>query len=671
MENKYLKLYKKIIIVAGSIFLLTSILMFYHESISPEWKNNQRSYDDFFQTIDTLNGESHLTMGLRQIEIEEFNHTDRCITCHLGIDKIDQKSTTLSFASHPGDMFRSHDLASFGCTLCHVGNGRSLKYNETCNPDYIIDWRPVESSCSKCHLTFYDSSLSTRLPKDIVKGRSLLYKSGCLGCHKLRHVGGRFGPDLTELGDKIRQGYDFKNIQGKKSIFNWHREHFANPEKVSPGTIMPDFSFDPGQIESLTTLVLGFSEPKLPFRYYDLSVLSEFKGERKKLDAESTYTLICSACHEQEGLGRKYEKNIFGVPGLANPDFQAAASLEMISFIIQEGRGSKYMPSWKARHSGLKDDELLQLTERIRNLWRSGQTFAEVRAASYNILEGNQIYLDNCSTCHQNDKSGGIGPSLNSKSFGSFASEKFLFTTLMNGRPNTAMPSWTRFDAEALHSIIRYLQPRAKNVIERQTTEVSNSRIKKGQDIYHYHCSRCHGEEGNGGIGPAILKRGFLKAASDEFIIGIVKTGRGHTPMFAAIQNEGDLQDLIHFMRQRQTFIGEYIHPGPTLGDPGSGKKIFQKLCSDCHGKLGEGIKATALNNQEFLNAATNGYLLATMTMGRENTPMPEWGKTTDEHKALSTKVRHDLAAFIRQWQILTIKRETTDPIYRLLTPEK
>ncbi len=666
MENKYLKLYKKIVSASALVFLIIMIFMFFNEVISPEWKQHQDTYVELSSINDSLKSEAQLLTGLRQIEIKEFNHTDRCITCHLHIDKNNDESEDLPFSGHPGKMLDSHDLASFGCTLCHVGNGRSLIYDETCNPESIVDWKPVKSNCSECHLAFFANTRRTRLPEVTKQGLNMVYQSGCLGCHKLRHVGGRFGPDLTALGDKIRQGYSFKTIRGKKSIYNWHREHFAEPGTISPGTIMPDFSLDHSQIETLTTLVLGFSRPNLPFRYYDLTVLSEFKGERNNLNADETYALICSACHGQQGLGREYKNNIFGVPGLANPDFQAAASLDMISFMIQEGRSNRYMQSWKARHSGLNDVELLELTRRIRDLRRIRPTFQEVRSASYNISNGYKLYLDHCSTCHQEDKSGGIGPSLNSQSFTLLASDNFLYTTLTEGRANTAMPSWTRFDATTLHGLIRYLQPNERKINESQATEMNATSIANGQNIYHYHCSRCHGEEGNGGIGPGILKRGFLQAASNAFIIGTVKTGRSHTPMFGVIQNDDAMQDLIRFMRHRQTMIQDYIDPGPTLGNPDSGKKLFQKYCSDCHGQLGEGVKAPALNNQELLNAASNGYFLATITMGRQKTPMPEWGKATEERRALNTKERHDLVAYIRHWQTLTIKREPTDPVYRL-----
>ena len=67
-------------------------------------------------------------------------------------------------------------------------------------------------------------------------------------------------------------------------------------------------------------------------------------------------------------------------------------------------------------------------------------------------------------------------------------------------------------------------------------------------------------------------------------------------------------------------------------------------------------MKAPALNNQEFLNAASNGYLLATITVGRSGTDMPPWGYGDQEHPLLTGKQRQDLVAYIRSFQRIHIK---------------
>ena len=42
------------------------------------------------------------------------------------------------------------------------------------------------------------------------------------------------------------------------------------------------------------------------------------------------------------------------------------------------------------------------------------------------------------------------------------------------------------------------------------------------------------------------------------------------------------------------------------------------------------------MRNQEFLSAATNGYLLATVTLGRRGTAMPPWGRGSSQHRQLA-----------------------------------
>ena len=79
------------------------------------------------------------------------------------------------------------------------------------------------------------------------------------------------------------------------------------------------------------------------------------------------------------------------------------------------------------------------------------------------------------------------------------------------------------------------------------------------------------------------------------------------------------------------------------------------KKCSECHGSAGEGRKAPALNNQEFLNAASNGFLTATLVLGRENTEMPAWSKSTEKTSALIPEQINNLVSYIRDWQTITI----------------
>ena len=52
--------------------------------------------------------------GVREISLPRWNRRDRCPTCHLGLEEISS----------------SHPVETFGCTICHEGNGLSLDKDE-------------------------------------------------------------------------------------------------------------------------------------------------------------------------------------------------------------------------------------------------------------------------------------------------------------------------------------------------------------------------------------------------------------------------------------------------------------------------------------------------------------------------------------------------------------
>lgn len=122
--------------------------------------------------------------------------------------------------------------------------------------------------------------------------------------------------------------------------------------------------------------------------------------------------------------------------------------------------------------------------------------------------------------------------------------------------------------------------------------------------------------------------------------------------LLAFISRMGDLSTKHEALAMRH-----YPSPGPTLGSKERGKELFGTLCAECHRTHGTGLKAPSLNDQVFLNAATNSFLLATITLGRPGTAMPVWVDSTAHHRALTAQQRKDLVAFIRSWQLVHFKQ--------------
>jgi cytochrome c2 len=212
--------------------------------------------------------------------------------------------------------------------------------NRCCRKPYI------QSSCGKCHLSIFSEEQSFEGIAVFREGQKIFNREGCLGCHKARGVGGIIGPDLTEQGEKTRHEYSFQNIETEQTISNWLKEHFRDPEMVSPGSQMLKIDLPEEELDALTTFVLGLAKPDIAFEYFSLETLNEFKGNRSTLNPVRAFSMACSGCHGREGAGKGYEEYKTGVPAILGEDFQRVASPEYIEFTLLKGRSQRDMASW-------------------------------------------------------------------------------------------------------------------------------------------------------------------------------------------------------------------------------------------------------------------------------------------------------------------------------------
>lgn len=181
------------------------------------------------------------------------------------------------------------------------------------------------------------------------------------------------------------------------------------------------------------------------------------------------------------------------------------------------------------------------------------------------VAQGKQLFEQNCVVCHQEDAIGkpGFAPSLTNKELLSIASDKFLLSTIRDGRPGTGMPPWAHLGRDAIVAIGAYLRSfaqlpnRAKEVDAQHETRGDP---QLGKVWFDEICSTCHGMNGDGyiagGTGTAIGLSGFLNKASDGFIRTTIKYGRSNTRMrgfsgVTAIANLSDkeIDDIIAYMR--------------------------------------------------------------------------------------------------------------------------
>lgn len=182
-------------------------------------------------------------------------------------------------------------------------------------------------------------------------------------------------------------------------------------------------------------------------------------------------------------------------------------------------------------------------------------------------VEGQRLYEQNCIFCHQPDAIGkpGTAPSLTNKEFLSVVSNKFLLSTIRDGRVGTGMPPYSHMGKENIEAVVAYLRNHAKltdRSAEIDAQPPSHGDPRLGKLWFDQLCLTCHGPNGDGysagGTGTAIGKVGFLSKASDGFIRTTIKEGRSNTRMLGfsgagprqmADLSEGEIDDIIAYLR--------------------------------------------------------------------------------------------------------------------------
>ncbi len=192
---------------------------------------------------------------------------------------------------------------------------------------------------------------------------------------------------------------------------------------------------------------------------------------------------------------------------------------------------------------------------------------------------GEQLYTDNCATCHGHRGVGGVGIPIGLKSFLEQTPDEYLHRTIRVGRPGRIMPSFYRLSEDEISAIIKHIRSWKKTDIPQWQGQRIRADAAKGQQVYEKHCQSCHGKDGKGGKGtgkmfsrprdlpivpPALNNQGFLNSVSDQMLRNIIKHGREQTPMPSASElklSDTDIDNLVAYIRSFQITLvtGEKI----------------------------------------------------------------------------------------------------------------
>src|SRR6185312_10835683 len=84
------------------------------------------------------------------------------------------------------------------------------------------------------------------IPDFVHQGATIYQAKHCSVCHTVNGTGGKIGPVLNGLA--------------RRQSRSWVQDHFANPQKLSPGTSMPPYPLTPRDRDNLTSYLFSLPE---------------------------------------------------------------------------------------------------------------------------------------------------------------------------------------------------------------------------------------------------------------------------------------------------------------------------------------------------------------------------------------------------------------------------
>jgi len=282
------------------------------------------------------------------------------------------------------------------------------------------------------------------------RGRQIYAREGCAYCHtqQIRYLEAdirRFGAptlawetrfDSPHLWGTRRIGPDLSRTSGTRSS-DWHYAHLFAPRSVVPLSIMPSYA------------ALFDGTPLRPLQEArDLLAYLESLGRARQLAWPE------GDAHALTAAGDDHMAHMaFTAPALNMHPAQAGttAAPPDLTAVVPAGNGQ-------------------------------------------------QLWLDNCASCHGSDGSGN-GPAaawLTPKPANLIEhtyTRRYLTAVLWNGVAGTAMPAWREQTPATLAALVAVVGGFSA---DSDTAATDAASLAQGQLVYETHCIQCHGSEGGG-----------------------------------------------------------------------------------------------------------------------------------------------------------------------------
>ena len=295
--------------------------------------------------------------------------------------------------------------------------------------------------------------LEAPTPEQIAHGKHLVSDYGCASCHEITGIKKpeNFAPELSRIGSKSVTQLVFLPVM-QHTLPDYIATKIKQPRSFAQNLKMPQYTFTPAQIDSLTTALLAFNDRSFtlpPSLTVPAKPESDYQpaGKAGKLMAD----LACFSCHRINGHG-----------GDMAPDLTWEGSSVQRQWLVEFLKNPNTLRPALIRRMprfNLTDAETNELTDYIMTVYQSPAIDRDSMPLSGypqgEVELGRQLFYGKyaCQGCHIVDTrvdKGYIGPTLTH--VGSRLTAAWIFQWMKNPqalRPGTLEPNRAMSDEDA------------------------------------------------------------------------------------------------------------------------------------------------------------------------------------------------------------------------------
>lgn len=294
--------------------------------------------------------------GIQQVYVPGLRRADRCTTCHQAVAWKGFERGEEPWRTHAVAPLKRHPPERFGCTACHGGQGWAIDTAEAHGE--VAHWEEpllgryrgesyslvddkaalMQMNCNICHR--YERETPGAGMINLAK--ALVQEKGCRACHVINGRGGTIGPDLTSVGDKAPEQYEYGRLSGQQTAFAWHVAHFKDPRALVQDTVMPNFHFTTKEAQALSMLALSWRRAPIDAAFLagvprtDPQTPEERRAEEEMKTGPGAWFVQtgCFVCHSIAALGVKSPAQIGPDLSTAVEDTQKRFGMTVDDFLL-------------------------------------------------------------------------------------------------------------------------------------------------------------------------------------------------------------------------------------------------------------------------------------------------------------------------------------------------